>query len=285
MFGFGKKSGQPTEPGQPGPFGAYYLHELINSGGMAEIWLATDQDKQQFALRRLHSTHRFDLVARKRFTQGCEVLARIANHEGVIGYHAHGKLEGCPYLVMEYVEGSNLKLLMGRSDPLLAESIGNILIDMAVALEHVHESGYMHLDFKPENIMVTRNASVRLVDFDLALPRPPEPKKLGRNPGTPAYMAPEQLLREPVDHRADLFAFGATAFEVLTFKKPFPGDSPDDVLRRQLNRSEFTAPRELNPDIPLAVEKAILKCLERDPDRRYPFMSVVVRDLKAALYV
>ena len=65
MFGFGNKGNQPTEPGQPGPFGSYYLHELINSGGMAEIWLATNQDKQQFALRRLHSTHRFDLVARE----------------------------------------------------------------------------------------------------------------------------------------------------------------------------------------------------------------------------
>jgi serine/threonine-protein kinase len=286
MFGFGKSRQASGGQGEPGPFGPYYLHELINSGGMAELWLATDQTNQTFALRRLHAAHRFDFDAKRRFLRGCEVLAHIHNHEFVIGYHTHGKLEGSHYLLMEYVEGSNLKLLMGRSDPLLAEHVGNILIDMALALEHVHESGYMHLDFKPENVMVTRNAGVRLVDFDLALPRPETPRKLAKNPGTPAYMAPEQLLREPVDHRADLFAFGVTAFEVLTFRKPFPGETPDEVLRLQLDRSsEFMTPRELNPDIPAGLEKIILKCIEREPDKRYPFMSVVVRDLQTALYV
>jgi serine/threonine-protein kinase len=262
------------------------LHELINSGGMADIWLATDQNNKTYALRLLHLKHRYDFVARQRFIRGCEVLSHIGNHQYVIGYYSHGKLDGLLYLVMEYVEGSNLKLLMGRGDSTLSEHIGNILIDAAIALEHVHESGYMHMDFKPENIIVTPNASVRLVDFDLAIPRPPAPRKLARNPGTPAYMAPEQLLREPVDHRADLFAYGATAYELLTFRKPFPGESPDEVLRRQLDRSiDFQTPRELNPDIPAAVEKTILKCLEREPDMRYPYMSVVVRDLQAALYV
>ena len=89
-----------------------------------------------------------------------------------------------------------------------------------------------------------------------------------------------------MDHRADLFAFGVTAFEVLTFRKPFHGETPDEVLRLQLDRSsEFMTPRELNPDIPAGLEKIILKCIEREPDKRYPFMSVVVRDLQTALYV
>ena len=286
MLGFGKRAGDSASNGQPGPFGPYYLHELINSGGMAEIWLATDQHKQQYALRRLHASHRLDFVARRRFWRGCEILAKIPPHELVIEYHTHGKIGGQLYLLMEYVEGANLKLLMAQVDPTLAEHVSNILIDMALALEHVHESRYIHRDFKPENVMVTRNGSVRLVDFDLAIPRPDEPKKLSGNPGTPAYMAPEQLLREPVDHRIDLFAFGVTAYELLTFRKPFPGETPDDVLRRQLDRSiDFLAPREVNPDIPLGVEKVILKCLEREPDKRYPFMSVVVRDLQAELYV
>jgi serine/threonine-protein kinase len=253
---------------------------------MADIWLATDQQNNTHALRRLHSYHRFDFQARKRFVRGCEVLASIHNHEFVIGYHGHGKIGRSHYLLMEYVEGSNLKLLMARADPLLSEQAGNILIDSGLALAHVHESGYMHLDFKPENIIVTRNGSVRLVDFDLALPRPPAPKKLSRNPGTPAYMAPEQLLREPVDHRADVFAFGVSAFELLTFRKPFSGESPDEVLKRQLDRAiDFTPPRELNPAIPAAVERTILTCLERDPDKRYPVMSMVVHELQKALYV
>src|SRR5262249_26480027 len=156
---------------------------------------------------RLHKKLRFNFTARRRFFSGCEILAKIHNHEYVIGYVEHGKIDGTPYLLMEYVERSNLKLLLFRSDPILLENIGQILIDMAMALEHVHDSGYMHLDFKPENILVTRNGGVRLVDFDLAQPKPEKPKKMSKNPGTPAYMAPEQLLREEFDHRVDIFAF------------------------------------------------------------------------------
>src|SRR4029077_7989609 len=104
------------------------------------------------------------------------------------------------------------------------ENVAQILIDMASALEHMHENGYMHLDFKPENVLVTRNGRVRLVDFDLAQPIPEKPKKLTKkNPGTPAYMAPEQLLGEPISNRVYIFAYGGTAYELLTNQKPFPG--------------------------------------------------------------
>src|SRR6185436_13093425 len=204
---------------KPGPFGRFYLQELINSGGMADIWLATDADGKPYALRKLHEKLRFNFVARRRFLRGCGILKAIHNHQYVIGYIEHGKIDGTMFCLMEYVESSNLKQLMFRGDELLAENVGNILIDMAIALEHVHDSGFMHLDFKPENVLVTRNANVRLVDFDLAQPKPDKPKKSSKNPGTPAYMAPEQLLREPFDHRADIFAYGATAYELLTGEK------------------------------------------------------------------
>ncbi len=266
-------------------FGPYYLRELINSGGMADIWLATDKDQNTFALRRLHDGLRFDFTARKRFSHGCEVLSKIHNHDCVIGYYGHGKIEGALYLLMEYVEGSNLKLMYGSHDQILLDNVGNIIIDMASGLEHVHESGFMHLDFKPENVLITRNAAVRVADFDLALPIPKEPKKLAKNPGTPAYMAPEQLLREPVDQRADIFAFGVAAYELLTNHKPFPGETPAEILARQVDRSGFVSPREHNPDLPVALEKLIVKCLQQDPDKRYMFMTVLAHELKTALYV
>jgi serine/threonine-protein kinase len=275
----------PDESAQPRQFGEFYLQELINRGGMAEIWLATDQAQRPCALRLLRKNSLFDFATRRRFLRGCEVLSAIHNHEFVIGYLGSGKINGTYYVAMEYVEASNLKQLLSRSDPVLEEFVGNILIDSAIALEHVHDSGFMHLDFKPENILVTRNGNVRLIDFDLAQPKPDKPRKMSDNPGTPAYMAPEQLLRQPIDHRADIFAFGASAYEVLTFQKPFPGDTPDEILQRQLERDDFIAPRQINPEIPLALEKTILKCLETMPDDRYPFLSVLVRDLQVALYV
>jgi serine/threonine-protein kinase len=167
----------------------------------------------------------------------------------------------------------------------LVENIAQILIDMATALEHLHENGYMHLDFKPENVLVTPNAGVRLVDFDLAQPISGKPIKLSKNPGTPAYMAPEQLLGHPITNRVDIFSFGVAAYELLTSQKPFPGETATEILRRQLDRSEFATPRQLNPDLPANLETLILKCLETEPERRYPFMSVMARELRAALYV
>lgn len=280
-----RPSGADTPQG-PQQFGRYYLRELVNSGGMADIWFATTSAGESVAVRRLRDTSFFNFTAKRRFVRGCEILSQIHNHENVIGYVEHGKINGLLFLAMEYVEASNLKQLFATNDPVLAENVGNILIDMAVGLEHVHDSGFMHLDFKPENVLITRNAGVRLVDFDLAQSRPDKPRKMSENPGTPAYMAPEQLLRQPYDHRVDIFAFGVTAYELLTGKKPFPGETPDEILRRQLDRkTEFIPPRELNPDIPFPLEKAILKCMDRDPDKRHPIMSVLVLELKAALYV
>lgn len=269
----------------PEQFGPYELHELINSGGMADLFLATDEQKQTLAIRRLQHKGAFDFTSKKRFLRGCEILSHIHNHDFVIGYINHGKINGSYYLAMEYIEGNNLKLLSAANDEVLAENIGNILIESAQAIEHVHDSGFIHLDFKPENIVLSRNAALRLVDFDLSIPKPDAPIRTKNNPGTPAYMSPEQLLRQPIDHRVDIWAYGVTAFELLTGQKPFPGESAEDIVRLQLDRSAFKNPRDINPDVPVTLEKIILKCLEQNPEKRYPFASVLVRDLQAALYV
>jgi serine/threonine-protein kinase len=98
-------------------------------------------------------------------------------------------------------------------------------------------------------------------------------------------MAPEQLQREGVDPRADIFAYGVAAYELLTNHKPFPGETPAEILAAQLNDAGPIPPREHNPDLPHALEKVVLKCLAREPDHRYPFMSVLSHDLQGALYV
>lgn len=268
-----------------GKFGRFTLEEEINRGGMANIYVATDENRVTFSLRRLHSNGLFDVAERRQFRRGCEILAKIHDHENIISYIEHGKAGGTDYLLMEYVEGTNLKILMARNDEVLLENVGNILIDMATGLEHMHEVGFVHLDFKPENVLVTRNGAVRIVDFDMAIPKPDTPKKLPKNGGTPSYMPPEQLLNRGVDHRSDQFSFGVAAYEMLTGQKPFPGDTPKSILKSQVDRSKFTSPRQINPDIPVELEKIILKCLEREIENRYPFTSVLVRDLSTALYV
>jgi len=274
-----------AEPVTQERFGRFYTQELINRGGMAEIWLVTDSRGKPYALRKLNDRLRFNLLARRRFMRGCEVLSKINESEYIVGYVEHGRQGGTLYLVMDYIEAANLKELFAQHDPILTENVAQILIDMAMGLTQVHESGFMHLDFKPENVLVTRNGNVRLIDFDLAQPIPEKPKKMSKNPGTPGYMAPEQLLQNPIDARADIFAYGVAAYELLTNKKPFPGETPSEILAAQMDATGPMSPREHNADIPLALEKLVMKCLARNPDRRYPFMSVLVRDLEAALYV
>ena len=269
----------------PKQFGRFHLRELLNTGGMSEIRLVADGRGKPYALRKLKPELRFNFTARRRFKRGCEVLSQLTESDYIVGYVEHGRAAGTLYLLMDYVEAENLKELYARQDAVLTENVAQILIDAATALSHVHESGFMHLDFKPENILVTRNGAVRLIDFDMAQPIPETPVKFSKNPGTPGYMAPEQLKREPIDARADIFAFGVSAYELLTNQKPFPGNSPGEILAAQLQASGPIPLREHNPDVPPALEKVVLKCLERDPNRRYPLSGVMVRDLQNALYV
>ena len=261
--------------------GRFCLHELLYSGRTAEIWLATDERDRPFALRRLKRDLRFNFPARRRFARGCEVLSQLTESDHIIGYVEHGR----DWLAMDYFEAENLQALCARRDPVLTENVAQILIDMAVGLSHMHESGYLHLDFKPDNLLVSRDGRVRLIDFDHALPVPEKPVKSTKSSGAPGYLAPEQLQAGTVDARTDIFAYGVAAYELLTNSRPFAGETAEEILTAQNDPAGPVPLREHNPDTPAALEKVVLKCLERDPERRYPLTGVLVRDLQGALYV
>ena len=108
------------------PFGRFYLQELLNSGGMAEIWVATDGRGKPYALRKLKKDLRFNLLARRRFLRGCEVLSKINESDYIVGYVEHGRQNGTLYLLMDYVEATNLKALFARHDPVLTENVAQI---------------------------------------------------------------------------------------------------------------------------------------------------------------
>lgn len=255
-------------------------------GGIAEIWMATDKEDGVFALRLMNDSARESESAPEMFESGCEVLSKLPPHQNLITYLDHGEWEKTHYLLMEYVEGANLKELMLREDPCLNELISDILVDFAAALEHVHDHGYMHLDLKPENLILSHGGGLRLCDFDTAQRIPTKPARLSRRSGTPNYMAPEQMIGEGVDQRADIYAFGVSSYELLTQHKPFRGDTPTEMMENQLeSRYRVTPPRDYNPDIPVALEKLLLKCLNFSPAMRYPNMTVLVRDLHTALAV
>jgi serine/threonine-protein kinase len=209
------------------------------------------------------------------------VLASL-DHPNIVHAYAEGKFRGQRYAVLEYVDGTNLKDRILRTDPLLVVYRRQLLCGMAAALAHVHERGFLQLDFKPENVLVPRTYEPKLIDFDLAVTRPSVPRRFSSVAGTVAYLAPEQIAGEPVDERADIFAFGITAYEMITGKKPVTANTREEMLAKYTSFNEHLVPlRSRAPDLPAAIERVILKCLEMDVERRYPLMSLVVRDLQA----
>ena len=261
-------------------FASYSVHERINHGGMADIYLVTDPNGQKFVLRVLLPELRFNWRASRRFRWGCEVQCKL-NHSNVVCCYESGKFRGRRFAILEYIEGPNLKERILRSDPLLVSQRLTLLTGMAAGLAHVHERGFLHLDFKPENVLVSGNSEPKIFDFDLSIPRPSEPKRASTLSGTPSYLAPEQIMRQPLDERADIFAYGLVAYELLTGKKPITGDTMDEVMMKYRDFDQHLKPlRTYLPNVPPMIERVVLKCLERDVTRRYPSMSLVVRDLQ-----
>ena len=261
-------------------FAGFSIVQRLAHGGMADIYLAQDRNGHQFALRILMPEFRSHWRTKQRFAWGCEVLTKL-HHHNVVHVHTTGTFNGLRYVVLEYVERGNLKEHIIRNNPALTVNRLRLLSGMAAGLAHIHNRGFLHLDFKPENILVTLSYEPKITDFDLAIIRPDRPKRIATLSGTPSYLAPEQISREPVDERADIFAFGLTAYELLSGKKPIVGDTREEVLQKYADFNNHLRPlRSLVTDLPRGIEHVVLKCLEKDVNRRYPSMSLVVRDLQ-----
>jgi serine/threonine-protein kinase len=152
---------------------------------------------------------------------------------------------------------------------------------MAAGLAHVHGRGFLHFDFKPKNILLSADMEPKIADFDLCIPRPAYPVPIKHLSGTFSYLAPEQVLGHPVDERADIFAFGLTAYEMLTHRKPFTADTSIELTRKYANPNiNPEPPSYFAPDVPAEIERIVLKCLEKDVDCRYHSMEMVLHDLE-----
>ncbi len=267
-------------------FGNYRLHDCVNQGGLTEIWLATDEFENVVAVRRLRRRVLKQSSGPKLFKAGLNVLRKLPPHPNIVRYINHGKADGLPFMVLEFIQGANLKELLIRDHDHLVDNVADVIIQAADGLNHLHDRGWMHLDFKPENLMISLNSHVSLLDFDTAQRIPRKPKQFAKSSGTPSCMPPEQLKNEKIDHRADIFAFGATIYELLTHRKPFAGRNPDESLRNQLNENYRVAPPcRVNRDVPNALSQLILRCLAYHPDQRYPDMTILNAQLHTILGV
>tara|TARA_B100000959_G_scaffold86549_1_gene91949 strand:- start:1016 stop:1882 length:867 start_codon:yes stop_codon:yes gene_type:complete len=267
-------------------FGQYRLLERIAQGGLATIWLVSDEAGDTCALRVMHDNFRSGSSGPKLFRRGCEIMSKLSPHPNIAGYISHGVENRREYIALEYIEGLNLRELMVKKDPLLNDILSDLAVELAEALEHVHDQGYMHLDIKPENIIISRAGELYLCDFDTAQAIPDKPIKIEKKSGTPFYMPPEVTNGWKFDHRADIYAYAVTIYELLTNVKPFEGQTQKVMLANQLNaRYRIRKLRDFNSNIPIGLEQLIIKCLDFVPEKRPPNMTVLVRELHRHLGV
>lgn len=263
----------------------YVLGRLVGEGGMGSVHLATDVLlDRRVAVKLVRDAN---LSAR-----GVELALREArtaaslNHPNIVTVHDAGVWEGTPYLVLEYLEGNALRLRIERRDVPLADRL-RWLRDIASGLAAAHEAGLVHRDVKPDNVFVTRDGIVKIIDFGIARPAiVPEEMALsvsGQVVGTPLYMAPEQLRGEAPTPAVDQFAWGIVAYEVCAYERPW--GTPDNLAALILayERQEPEPLRARTPNVPPEVEAIVLRALGKLAADRHPSMREIAQRLGALL--
>jgi tetratricopeptide (TPR) repeat protein/tRNA A-37 threonylcarbamoyl transferase component Bud32 len=262
--------------------GRFRVGERLGKGGMGEVYRAEDTKlKRVVALKRLAPELRADAVYRRHFQQEAERASRFSDAHVAALYDVLEE-QGEIFLVMEYVEGENLRQRMRRRMSL--EQFFEIATQCAEALAAAHQRGIVHCDIKPENIMLTTTGQVKILDFGVAkhLPRSDQSStvdRAGGMGGTPAYMSPEVLLEQVPDGRADVFSLGVVLYEMLTGQHPFLASS--FVATTDRIRSETPAAiRIFNPRVPDGVEALVSRAMAKDPGQRYASAKELLDDLR-----
>ena len=272
--------------------GPYRVLEKLGEGGMGEVYKARDARLgRDVAIKVLPAEFAADPDRLRRFEQEARAASALS-HPNILVVHDIGSHEGTPYLVTELLEGETLRARLGRGLLFPGEAV-ELAVQMASGLAAAHEKGIVHRDLKPENLFVTGDGHVKILDFGLAkLLRPPgettaastvagatEP---GMVMGTVAYMSPEQVRGQAVDHRSDIFSLGCVLYEMLGGERPFAGATAADTLAAILTRD----PRPLTdsrPDLPPALETVVLRCLEKRPEERFDTARDAAFALRAAV--
>jgi serine/threonine protein kinase len=252
-------------------FNQYWLRESIGSGGMGEVHLAEHRLlNRPCPITVPRPARPDDRRALERFEREVRAMARLS-HPNTVEIFDYGRTEdGTFYYVMEYLPGLSLEGLVDAVGPLASGRAIFFLRQACEALAEAHAAGMIHRDLKPGNLFATRRGGrhdfVKLLDFGLVME---VNGHVGGVAGTPAYMAPEQVLNDrPLDHRCDLYALGAVAYHLLTGRPPFEGESPTRVMNAQV-RDPVVPPTRIRPDVGDDLERVVLRCLAKAPEDRF----------------
>ena len=278
-------SAPPTEVSRrdaSGRIGPYELRGELARGGMGAVYRAFHPGlKRLVALKVLLAGRGAGENERARFRREAEAAARL-QHPGIVAIHDVGEADGLPYLVMDLVEGQGLDKRLRDEGPLPPREAARLARDLALALGYAHTRAVLHRDMKPQNVLLDREGRPRITDFGLAkdLELDDGLTKTGVVMGTPAYMPPEQARgqAEAIDRRADVYALGATLYEMLTGRPPFRGPTMIHVIHKVL-KEEPVPPRRLRREVDRDLETICLRCLEKEPERRYGTAQALAEDL------
>ena len=267
--------------------GRYDVLEVLGSGGMGVVYRAFDREVgEQVAIKAIRpELGAIDPTLLERFKQELR-LARRITHRNVVRTYDLGEVDGLYYITMEYVHGATVAALIREAGRLAVPATLTIGKQLCRALEVAHDEGIIHRDIKPQNLLVDPSGFLKVMDFGIArlAEARSEPGKGLTTPGllvgTPQYMAPEQLLGESVDARADLYATGAVLFECITSRPVFEAPSVPALIARHLEEQP-TDPATLNPDVPPQLGQVILRALARRPEDRWQSASDLLSALEA----
>ena len=259
--------------------GRYQIIEELGEGGMGKVYKVLDAKiKEKVALKLMKPEIASDKKTIERFSNELK-FARKIRHESVCQMYDLNEVEGTHFITMEYVSGEDLKSLIRRVKQLTVGTAINIANQVCEGLAEAHRLGVVHRDLKPSNIMIDKEGNARIMDFGIA--RSLKTKgitRVGVMIGTPEYMSPEQVEGKEVDQRSDIYSLGVIIYEMVTGRVPFEGDTPFTIGMK--HKSEVPKdPKELNVQIPEDFSSVILKCLEKDKDKRYQSVGEVRSEL------
>jgi tetratricopeptide (TPR) repeat protein len=304
-------TGEASEALPVGRLGDFDILREVGRGGMGVVYEAAQVSLgRRVALKVLPLAATLDPRQMQRFRMEAQAAA-LLHHGNIVPIYSVGCERGVHYYAMQYIEGQSLAEILAAlrlpggaplpgaptlpSAALSTErsgrglgyyrSVARLGLQAALALEHAHQLGVVHRDIKPANLLVDVTGNLWVADFGLARLRSQMGLTLsGDTVGTLRYMSPEQALakRAVVDHRTDIYSLGSTLYEVLTLRHAYPGDSPEEVLRR-LAEGEPVAPRKIDPRIPVQLETVVQKAMAREPERRYATAQDFAEDLSRFL--
>ncbi len=259
-------------------FGRYEILQKLGEGAMGIVYRARDQTLGRVVALKTVATDSAEPEAEERFFREAEAVGRLS-HPSVITIYDVGKAEDQLYMAMELLEGEDLRALLESGREVALGDAARLLCEIASGLAYAHSRDVVHRDIKPANIFITASGRAKLLDFGLArLLAKTTITKRGTILGTPDYMSPEQAMGNPVDRQSDVFSAGAVFYEFLARRKPFRGKTIHAVLYQILSQ-EPDPLASLNPTLPVRLSGVVHRMLEKVPDRRYPSMDEVARDL------